>query len=165
MGRMGRLVLALLLAAAVALAGCGGGRQVRPERPPEAAPARLGDLVAATAKSQLGAHYLLGGHSPGQGFDCSGLAWWSHARHGVNIPRTAAEQFAGGRSLTQKELRPGDLVFFDTTKAKSGVEHVGVYLGGGRFIHAPKSGDKVRFNALGETYWRRNYRGARRYAE
>jgi len=130
-----------------------------------AGPARRGSssgaTLAETARGQLGARYKFGGRSPGEGFDCSGLAWWTHSRHGLRIPATSFGQFEGGRKIGRKRLMPGDLLFFTTYR--EGPSHVGVYTGRGTFIHAPKDGSRVREDRLSDAYWERRYLGARRY--
>jgi cell wall-associated NlpC family hydrolase len=90
-----------------------------------------GTRVARTAVEYVGVPYKYGGESP-QGFDCSGLVFYSHQRVGVDVPRTAAQQSLAAKPVTTGTLRPGDLVFFRI--ASQEVDHVGIYLGGGRFI-------------------------------
>lgn len=113
------------------------------------------------AKSLIGTPYKFGGMSPDTGFDCSGFVG-DVFRHtaGVSMPRTTAEISKAGVAITATDLRSGDLVFFNTLKKK--FSHVGIYLGDSRFIHAPSKGGKVRIDDMGETYWKKNYDGARR---
>ena len=94
-----------------------------------------------------------------QGFDCSGLVFYSHARAGLHAPRTVAEQKSSAIPLRAAELRPGDLVFFETDY-KGG--HVGIFVGDGRFIHAPSSGGRVRLDRLDAPYWRHHFSGGGR---
>jgi peptidoglycan DL-endopeptidase CwlO len=101
----------------------------------------LGELAVALAKRELGTPYVWGGESP-SGFDCSGLVQFVYAQLGVSLPRVASSQYSAGRHVPRSELRAGDLVFFD------GLGHVGIYVGGGQFIHAPHSGDVVRISPL-----------------
>lgn len=103
----------------------------------------------------------MGGRAPETGFDCSGLAWWTHRQAGIEIPPTSVTQFQSGRSIKKPALLPGDLVFFTTERR--GPSHVGIYIGKGRFIHAPKSGSRVSTASLDEAYWEKRYLGARRY--
>src|SRR5438874_12529345 len=98
----------------------------------------FGVRVADYAKRFLGARYLYGGSSPSGGFDWSGFVRYVYAHFGVSLAHSSYAQFAHGRSIDQRALKPGDLVFFDD------VEHVGIYIGNGRFIHAPHSGTHVR---------------------
>jgi cell wall-associated NlpC family hydrolase len=109
----------------------------------------------------LGTPYRLGGASPADGFDCSGLV--AHVMHDafrLQFPRTTEEQAVVGISVPRNALRPGDLVFFNTTgRANS---HVGVYLGQSRFVHAPTSRGVVRIESLNQNYWARRFEQARR---
>jgi cell wall-associated NlpC family hydrolase len=105
----------------------------------------LGARAVALAKRELGVRYVYGGESP-SGFDCSGLMQYVYARLGVQIPRVAADQYRAGRHVSRAELRPGDLVFFDH------LGHVGMYVGGGRFIHAPHTGTVVEISSLSGWY-------------
>lgn len=139
------------LALCLALSGCAGaGRGTR-----------TGEAILKTASGAIGSPYRMGGTSPKEGFDCSGLAWWSHRAHGIDIPRSSFEQFKHGRTVTRGALAPGDLVFFHTVKA--GASHVGIYAGGGAFIHSPKTGRPVERTSLELRYWKERYLGARRY--
>ncbi|MFH2203894.1 MAG: C40 family peptidase [Elusimicrobiota bacterium] len=121
----------------------------------------LGKAIAKTAEEQTGAAYRLGGSAPEKGFDCSGLTSWTHQRHGIRIPRTSRQQFKRGRKVSPRDLAPGDLLFFTTDKR--GPSHVGIYLGDGRFVHAPSSGKGVRTDRLTAPYWKKRFLGARRF--
>jgi cell wall-associated NlpC family hydrolase len=105
----------------------------------------LGARAVALAKRELGVRYVYGGESP-SGFDCSGLMQYVYARLGVQIPRVAADQYRAGPHVSRADLRPGDLVFFDH------LGHVGMYVGGGRFIHAPHTGTVVEISSLSGWY-------------
>ncbi len=94
------------------------------------------------ANHLTGIPYRWGGSSPGAGFDCSGLVQYVYAKVGIKLPHYAAGQFGHGRRVSRGSLRAGDLVFF------SGLGHVGIYAGGGKFIHAPRSGTTVRWSRL-----------------
>ncbi len=113
-------------------------------RAPDPRPA-LGERAVHVAEGYLGVPYVWGGESP-SGFDCSGLVQYVYARLGVELPRTSYEQFREGTHISQSDLRPGDLVFFD------GAGHVGIYAGHGRFIHAPHTGTSVQFGSLSGWY-------------
>jgi cell wall-associated NlpC family hydrolase len=117
----------------------------------------LGDRVVRYARQLLGAPYSYGGSSPRSGFDCSGFVRFVYQRFGVTLPHSSYADFNLGRGISRKSLRPGDLVFFD------GLGHVGLYIGGGRFIHAPHSGTRVKVDTIGGWYAGR-YDGARRLA-
>lgn len=145
-------------AAALALALAASGCASAPHR---FAGAGRGAAVADWAARSLGASYAFGGRSPQAGFDCSGLAWWAHRQAGIDIPASSETQFTGGRQVVRDDLRPGDLVFFTTERR--GPSHVGVSLGGERFVHAPKTGRKVSIDLLTDRYWKKRYLGARRY--
>jgi peptidoglycan DL-endopeptidase CwlO len=91
------------------------------------------------ALSQLGVPYVWGGATPGRGFDCSGLTMWAYRQVGVNLPHYGGDQWNAGIHVSRSQLQPGDLVFF-----YSDIHHMGMYLGDGKFIHAPHTGDRVR---------------------
>ena len=120
-----------------------------------------GAAVAEWARRSLGTQYRFGGRSPEKGFDCSGLAWWAHRQAGLDIPPSSETQFKSGRQVTRGDVGPGDLVFFTTERR--GPSHVGVSLGGARFVHAPKKGRPVTIDSLEDSYWKKRYLGARRY--
>jgi cell wall-associated NlpC family hydrolase len=102
----------------------------------------------------LGTPYVWGGASPG-GFDCSGLVMYVYAQVGVSLPHSSYAQYGYGSPVARSDLQPGDLVFFD------GLGHVGIYVGGGSFIHAPHTGDVVKISSLSGWY-ASTYVGARR---
>lgn len=105
--------------------------------------------------------YHYGGNSPENGFDCSGFV--VHVfRHtmGIALPRTSHELSQVGNSIKLGQLQPGDLVFFNTQH--SSFSHVGIFIGEGKFVHAPKSGSRIRVEHMNEKYWLSRYNGARR---
>ena len=109
----------------------------------------------------LGVDYRYGGASPQTGYDCSGLvAHVFREAYGIELPHNARAQSEFGVHVSLAELRPGDLVFYNTQH--SPFSHVGIYLGDGRFVHAPKTGAQVRVDSIGSPYWRRHFDGARR---
>jgi cell wall-associated NlpC family hydrolase len=118
-----------------------------------------GLLVLQAAESRIGAPYRYGGAGP-DAFDCSGLVAYAYRRLGVDVPRTAAQQFAAATPVLRDDLRPGDLVFF--RNAGREVSHVGIYAGQDRFVHAPQSGGEVRMARLDDEYFRRRFAGAGR---
>jgi cell wall-associated NlpC family hydrolase len=126
---------------------------VRHHTPPPQAESR-GARAVAIAERYLGVPYVWGGASP-SGFDCSGLVMYVYAQLGVHLPHFAAAQYRDGRHVRMDHLRRGDLVFFDS------LDHVGIYIGGGRFIHAPHTGDHVRISGLSGWY-AEHYAGATR---
>ncbi len=111
--------------------------------------------VVRYAKRFLGVRYVYGGTSPRTGFDCSGFVAYVYRHFGRELPHYSVAQFGIGRHIARKRLRPGDLLFFD------GLGHVGIYVGKGRFIHAPRSGTRVSITPLAGWYNAR-YDGARR---
>jgi cell wall-associated NlpC family hydrolase len=116
------------------------------------------DLITKTALKYLGTPYVSGGRSP-KGFDCSGLVWYVYSQHGIELPKTAYKQAAVGRRVKFGELRPGDLVFFTSSRR---VDHVGVYVGDGIMIHAPGKGKPVRKAELDKKYYKDHFVTARR---
>lgn len=138
----------------IALAGCAGhGRRA-------SARVDTGAEIAALAVSLVGTRYHFGG-ADAAGFDCSGLALYVHERVGLTIPRTASEQQRAAHAVPLSRLLPGDLVFFHM-RAR-GVDHVGIYAGSGRFIHARRAGSAVAYGDLGEDYYRTRVLSAGRF--
>jgi cell wall-associated NlpC family hydrolase len=120
-----------------------------------------GHAAAIEALVTVGARYHYGGSSPDTGFDCSGLVAHVYERAwGVELPRSTAEQRHIGRPIKRAELQPGDLVFYNTRNRP--FSHVGIYLGDGDFVHAPRRGQRVRVESLSNPYWRARFSGARR---
>jgi cell wall-associated NlpC family hydrolase len=111
--------------------------------------------VVGVALSQLGTPYVWAGSAPG-GFDCSGLVMWAYAQVGVSLPHSSYAQYSAGVPVSRDQLQPGDLVFFD------GLGHVGIYIGGDQFVHAPHTGDVVKISSLSEGWYTSTYVGARR---
>ncbi len=131
-----------------------GASAVTPEGVSVAPPARYGGVVGV-AMQYLGTPYVWGGASPG-GFDCSGFVMYVYSQVGVYLPHLAADQYNYGTPVSRDELEPGDLVFFD------GLGHVGIYIGGGQFVHSPHTGDVVKISSLDESWYAATYVGARR---
>jgi cell wall-associated NlpC family hydrolase len=136
--------LALVLAGSVLAAS--GGAATKP-RPPARKhqverPASRGLRAVQIANHLTGIPYRWGGASPQAGFDCSGLVQYVYRRLGISLPHYAAGQYGHGRRIPRGSLRAGDLVFF------SGLGHVGIYAGRGKFIHAPRRGTTVRWSLL-----------------
>jgi cell wall-associated NlpC family hydrolase len=133
-------------------------------------PLRVSFIDRATATAQdvidkavdlLGIPYRFGGTTPESGFDCSGFV-----RHvfrtgfGLILPRSALEQSKTGQVVSSTELKPGDLVFFNTMRRA--FSHVGIYLGNDQFVHAPRTGERVRVDSMSDNYWIQRFNGARR---
>ena len=109
----------------------------------------------------LGTHYKYGGTSPENGMDCSGLVRYVFKEAwGTELPRTAAEISHTGQHVDPQDLKPGDLVFYNTLRRS--FSHVGIYLGDNKFIHAPSTGGKVRIESMDLAYWKSRFNGARR---
>ena len=117
-----------------------------------------GSSIVATAKKYLGYNYTYGGSSPSTGFDCSGFTSYVFKQHGISLNRTAAGQYSNGVAVSRANLQPGDLVMF----GKSGINHVAIYIGGGKIIHASTPSTGVRIDSLSTGYYNNNYVGARR---
>ena len=161
----------LLLAKVVLLAGLIVSVHARADEPIVVPPPlRVSFVDRATATAQdaidqamdlLGIRYRRGGSSPEAGFDCSGFV--SHVfREGLGLvlPRSSKEMSKTGEAVSPDELRPGDLVFFNTMRRA--FSHVGIYLGDNQFVHAPRSGGRVRIEDLRDGYWMKRFNGARR---
>jgi len=119
--------------------------------------------AVAEAKKYLGTPYQWGGSTPQTGFDCSGLVQWAYAKAGVRIPRTTYDQVdaPNGKRVGRAHLMPGDLIFFRS--ASGDVHHVGMSVGGDKFINAPSTGEKVRIDSLKEPYYANEFYVARRF--
>jgi cell wall-associated NlpC family hydrolase len=118
------------------------GKRPRPERahlPP------AGLRAARIALAEVGVPYVWGGDSP-HGFDCSGLVRYAYGRVGISLPHSSYALFSRGTSVSRSHLEPGDLLFFD------GLGHVGIYVGGGRMVHAPQTGQSVQVASLSGPY-------------
>lgn len=121
----------------------------------------MGAVAARTAERFVGIPYRWGGDNVVDGMDCSGFVRAVYNLCGVNIPRTSAEQFRTGERVARNDLVDGDLVFFGTSA--DSINHVGIYVGGGRFVHAPRRGDEIKVSALDEKYFADRFIGAKRY--
>jgi cell wall-associated NlpC family hydrolase len=117
------------------------------------APSAPGNQVARVALRMVGAPYLYGGANPKDGFDCSGLVYYSYTTNGYSVPRTAQDLFKAAQKISLEDAIEGDLVFFQD-QAK--LSHVGIYLGDGMFVHAPSSGDAVSIASLATSYYQRH---------
>jgi len=145
-----RLSAALLL---VLVAGCASTRNVPVTDPASA------DRAAGYAMKMVGKPYRYGGSTPA-GFDCSGLVQFSYKQAGVSLPRDTDGLLRTSAPLRGQHLRRGDLLFFDQEGKKK--SHVGIYLGEGKFVHAPSSGKQVRTDRIDSPYWKKHLSEARR---
>ncbi len=126
----------------------------------------LRERVVQAGLGAIGTPYSWGGNDPDEGFDCSGLVLFIYREiAGLELPRTARQQRAAGDQVNTKQLKPGDLVFFSTSRRRGVTSHVGIYIGQDRFVHAPTSGSKVRVDSMKSTYWSKRFSGARRYLD
>jgi len=116
--------------------------------------------VVSAAMKHLGARYVFGGTSPA-GFDCSGFVWYVHQALGKSVSRGLWGQLNGGPRIALNALQPGDTVFFANTYMP-GLSHAGIYIGGGRFIHASDESSGVKISSLSDSYWGPRYIGASR---
>jgi cell wall-associated NlpC family hydrolase len=132
-----------------------GATAVAPQSLTVVAPPSTHSGAADAALGQLGTPYVWAGSQPG-GFDCSGLVMWAFAQVGVSLPHSSYAQYGYGVPVSRDQLQPGDLVFFD------GLGHVGIYIGGDQFVHAPHTGDVVKISSLSEGWYTATYVGARR---
>lgn len=146
---IGVVVTALLLTA-----GCAG----TPSRPapsePQPAVRGAGSRIASFAVSMVGVPYRYGGDHPHEGFDCSGLVYYTYASNGLAVPRTSRGQFDVAQKITLAQAAEGDLVFFQD---QDNLSHVGIYLGDGRFVHAPSSGGAVSVASMEAPYYQRHF--------
>lgn len=124
---------------------------------PAAPSSGKGATVVATAKRYIGCKYVYGGNGPNS-FDCSGFTSYVFRQHGVSLNRTAAGQYSNGVAVSRSNLQPGDLVMF----GKSGINHVGIYIGGGQMVHAANPSRGVTTDTINSGYYNNNYVGARR---
>lgn len=135
-------------------------RAERPERAERAERAERSEALLQALLS-VGLDYRRGGTSPESGFDCSGLVAHVYERAwGIRLPRNTAAQSEAGVPVSLAELQAGDLVFYDTLRRP--YSHVGIYLGDGKFVHAPRTGAQVRIESVRSTYWLQRFNGARR---
>lgn len=141
---------------------------IRPEdydynfRPEDRAHKNIRTNLVKTARKYIGVPYRWGGETASGGFDCSGLTMVVYKLNGLNLPRNSAWQYNHGKTIAKSQLKEGDLVFF-ATMGGTRVSHVGIYIGSGKFIHAPGRGKHVTIADLNNSYFRRTYVGARTY--
>jgi murein DD-endopeptidase len=157
----------LLFLAAVSVPACAGQPRVDAAATTQTAQSRVSarhsgvaNRAADSALSLLNAPYRAGGSRPSTGFDCSGLVQYSYRQAGLSLPRTTEQQRRASKPIRLADLRRGDLVFFDQEGKKN--SHVAIYVGDGRFVHAPSSGKRVRSDTLNAPYWKKHISEARR---
>ncbi|MEX3547907.1 MAG: C40 family peptidase [Burkholderia sp.] len=121
---------------------------------------KAGDVVV-DALNMIGVRYRWGGNSPDSGLDCSGFVRYVfHDTLGMSLPRRAEEMSRVGEKIRMSELKPGDLVFFNTMRRT--FSHVGIYIGDNKFVHSPSTGSTIRVDDLDSSYWEKRFTGARR---
>lgn len=119
--------------------------------------------ITNLAQKKLGRRYVWGATGKGDTYDCSGFTTYVCKKNGISIPRTSRAQSSYGKYISRNNLKPGDLIFFDTSKRRKGyVNHVGIYLGNDKFIHASSAKKKVVISKLGKSFYSKRYKGARR---
>lgn len=133
----------------------------KPVHKPASKDRDMGAIAARTAERFVGIPYRWGGNNVVEGMDCSGFVRAVYNLCGLSIPRTSSDQFKAGDLVTKNELMDGDLVFFGSSADK--ISHVGIYVGGGKFVHAPRRGEEIRVTAVDESYFEKRFVGARRY--
>lgn len=158
-GRVWRVLAVCSVAVLLAACGVTGTKKEAAFPVPEVSKA-LRQEVVMTALGLMGSPYRYGGSHPSTGFDCSGLVnYVFQTAAGARLPRTTGAQAASSRRISRRDLREGDLVFFNTLgRAHS---HVGIYVGDGRFVNAPSSGGQVRIDRLDNPYFARRFDSAR----
>lgn len=141
--------------------------EVRAEAKPEAKPGLISNVMSKTsdvvmnALGMIGLRYRFGGNTPESGLDCSGFVRYVfNDTFGFLLPRRAVEMSRVGTTVDSGDLRPGDLVFFNTMRHT--FSHVGIYIGDNKFVHAPSTGSKIRVDDMTASYWVSRYNGARR---
>lgn len=131
-------------------------------RTPKNSQGKVRNELVKTARRFIGIPYRWGGTDKAKGFDCSGLTMACYRLNGLNLPRVSRNQFKAGRWVAKNKLVEGDLVFF-ATNGGNRVSHVGMYIGNGQFIHAPRTGKTVRIEKLSNSFFTRTYMGGRSY--
>jgi cell wall-associated NlpC family hydrolase len=154
----------IFVCASLILTGCGtfGGKQDSNRLSQFKKDTSAGtEDISIAAVGLVGVPYRYGGNNPKAGFDCSGLIAYVYAKSAnIKLPRTIQEMSNKGQSLENQPPAPGDLVFFNTTGEK--YSHAGIYVGQGRFVHAPSAGGTVRLEYITSPYWAARYTEARR---
>ena len=134
---------------------------VKPQPKPASKEKDMGEIAARTAERFVGIPYRWGGDNVVEGMDCSGFVRAVYNLCGLSIPRTSRDQYRAGDAVSRQDLQDGDLVFFGSSADK--INHVGIYVGNGKFVHAPRRGEEIRITSVEENYFDKRYVGARRY--
>jgi cell wall-associated NlpC family hydrolase len=141
----------------------------KPIEPRETGPAKnpakndrdMGSIAARTAERFVGIPYRWGGENVVDGMDCSGFVRAVYNLCGLSIPRTSRDQYKAGDPVVKDDLQDGDLVFFGSSE--DSINHVGIYVGNHKFVHAPRRGEEIRVTSVNESYFEKRFIGARRY--
>ena len=143
------------------VAGCSGPQtEQEPDYPIQPIPTEHRQEIVLTAMGLMGSPYRFGGSDPDIGFDCSGLVKFVFRKvAGAQLPRTTGSQAAISRRIVRRDLRPGDLVFFNTLGKPN--SHVGIYIGNDQFVNAPSSGGRVRIDSMHNPYFAKRFTAAR----
>lgn len=156
--------LTIVLLAALMAACAGPGQPPAPVAEPSVSYPSSGaaEEVLFAALGLVGTPYRYGGNTPDSGFDCSGLIGYVYrGAAGMSLPRTTRAMSTLGVDVSRSALQPGDLLFFATSGGRQ-VSHAAIYVGEGRFVHAPSSGGTVRLDKLSDRYWQKSYLSAKR---
>ena len=145
---MNRAMRTVALALLLVLAGCGLFQSHEDD---------VREAIVETALDQIGEDYEYGGADPDDGFDCSGLVYYSYGEAGIKLPRASREQRKAGRAVPLAQAKPGDLLFYDFGAQKRSALHVAIYLGEGEAVHAPASDGEVEVIRIGERVWRERF--------
>jgi cell wall-associated NlpC family hydrolase len=166
-----KIIVLLAFLITISLSGCGKNSKIIKNNEAEASYEHNETLPSIEARRSvvkeaitlIGKPYKPSGTSPREGFDCSGLAFYSYLKIGKLLPRSSKEQYQSAHKV--KKIKPGDLVFFITKIRGNHIDHVGIYIGEQKFIHAPGKGRSVETASLTETYWKKRYKGAGSYLD
>ncbi|MGD8324091.1 MAG: C40 family peptidase [Gammaproteobacteria bacterium] len=152
-------LIVILASGCAATAPLEPGRSDDMRRSVDQRPLQLGERIAGHAVSMVGSPYRYGGSTPETGFDCSGLVFYSFGQTGISVPRTSLAQFRSARKISLHDAGEGDILFFQDQEKLS---HVGIFIGGGRFVHAPASGRSVSIASLDNPYYQMHLVGVGR---
>lgn len=119
------------------------------------------EMIVRYAKNFLNKKYRFGIQDPYYGFDCSAFSQYVYKQAGINIPRTASEQYNKSKKINKNELEPGDLIFFNINGGN--ISHVGIFIGDDKFIHSPSTGKNIRIDSINNSYWEKVYSGSGSY--
>ena len=148
---MKRIIVTVLITASLSVTGCAMFQSDEDS---------LREDIVETALDQVGEDYEYGGADPSDGFDCSGLVYYSYKEAGIKLPRSAAAQRKAGRAVKFSDAKPADLLFYSFGDRKAGDLHVVIYLGDGKAVHAPVRNGEVEEINVAESHWRKRYVGA-----